>query len=333
MSFVNREAAATDGFWRQIGRVVRLPLSPRWRPAWAWLELGAVTAAAKRARVEVVHSPANFGPVGGGFARVLTVHDLLFRRHPELLSATMRWGTEALLPAAVRRAHQVITVSQSARDDLIRLLAVSPDRVGVVPNGFSPPRHAGDADAARRILEADARPICLCVASDLPHKNLPLLVHALAVMDPGTRPVLAFAGHGTDAGKLPALGRRLGVSNDLRFLGAVAPPRLEDLYAAADVVVTPTRFEGFGLPILEALGRGIPVAASDLPVLREVAGDAAAWFDPHDSASAASAISRALSEGDRRRLALELARRFSWDDAAARTVELYRQAIARAQRT
>ena len=330
VSFVNREAG--DGFWGEVGRVVRLPLSPRARPAWAWAELAAVPAAAARARVDVLHSPANFGPVGGPFARVLTVHDLLFRRHPELLSRAMRLGTEVLVPPAARRAHRVITVSNASRDDLVELLGIAPERIEVVPNGWTPPRSLPDPAAARRQLDAGERPIALSVASDLPHKNLALLLEALALLEPAERPLLAFAGHGTDTGELRARARELGVEGDVRLLGGVDPDRLEELYAAATVVVTVTLLEGFGLPVLEALGRGLPVVSSDLPVLREVAGDAALWVDPRDPASTAAGLRRALAGGreidELRAAGRDRAQRFSWRAAAEQTARVYERALA-----
>jgi glycosyltransferase involved in cell wall biosynthesis len=332
ISFVNRETAGSDGLWRQLGRVVRLPLSPRARAAWAWAELVAVPAAAARARVDLLHSPANFGPVAGPFARVLTVHDLLFRRLPELLTPAMRLGTEALLPPAARRAHRVITVSRASRDDLVELLRVPADRIDTVPNGWTPPRAPGDRAAARWRLDAGDRRIALSVASDLPHKNLGALLEAVAQIPASRRPLLVLAGHGTDTGGLRERALGLGVLDDVRLVGALSAAELEDAYAAADVLVTATLFEGFGLPVLEGMGRGLPVACSDLPVLREVAGDAAAWLDPRDPATIARALEALLAGGpevERMRAAgSERARRFSWRAAAAATVESYRRALS-----
>jgi glycosyltransferase involved in cell wall biosynthesis len=331
VSFVNREAG--DGFWRQVGRVVRLPLSPRSRPAWAWAELAAVPAAAARAHVDVLHSPANFGPLWGRFAHVLTLHDLLFRRHPELLTPAMRLGTEALVPPAARRADRLITVSNASRDDIVGLLGIPSDRVAVVPNGWTPPSGPADAAAARQRVGAGDRPIALSVATDLPHKNLAVLLEALALIEPGRRPLLVLAGHGTDTGALPGRARELGVEADVRLLGAVGAPELDDLYSAATVVVTVTLLEGFGLPVLDAIGRGLPAVCSDLPVLREVAGDAALWVDPRDPRSTADAIRRVLAGGPEierlRAQGRERARGFSWRTAAQRTAETYELAIAR----
>lgn len=330
---MNREAAGERGFWDEIGKVVRLPGSPRSRAAWAWLETVAVPGAAARARVEVLHSPANFGPLAGPFARVLTLHDVLFRTHPELLTRAMRLGTELLVPPAVRRAHELITVSRAARDDIVRLLGVRPERVAVVPNGWTPPSAAGDAARARRLLGTGDRPLVLSVASDLPHKDLPLLLDAVALISADERPVLVLAGHGTDSGSLPGRARQLGLEGDVRLLGSVDPGALEDLYAAAAVLATPTRAEGFGLPVLDALGRGVPVVCSDLPVLREIAGDLALWFKPGDASSAGSALVRALrGEGELeglREARRERAQSFSWRSAAEQTSEAYERARRR----
>lgn len=315
--------------------MVRLPASPRSRPAWAWLELGAVPVAAARARVDVLHSPANFAPLGGPFARVLTVHDVLFRTHPELLTRAMRLGTEALLPAAARRAHRLITVSHSSRDDIVRLLGIQAEQIDVVPNGWAPPGAPGDPARARRSAAAGDRPIVLSVASDLPHKSLETLVDALALLAPSERPALVFAGHGTDSGALAARAESQGVTADLRLLGSVDAQTLEDLYAAAAMVITPTLAEGFGLPVLEALGRGIPVACSELPVLREVAGECAIWFPPGDAPRAADALRRA-AQGDPELERLGAcgpgrAREFSWRSAAERAWAAYERALGEAR--
>jgi glycosyltransferase involved in cell wall biosynthesis len=120
------------------------------------------------------------------------------------------------------------------------------------------------------------------------------------------------------------------VADDVRPLGAVGPERLEALYAAASVVVTATRFEGFGLPVLEAMARGVPVACSDLPVLREVAGNAATYLRPEDPDSVAAAIRTALADAERLRAAgRERAARFSWAAAARATAEVYERAVKR----
>ena len=321
-ALVNREtAAAGAGFWSETARVVEVASSGVGRGSWALGELWKLPRAARG--LDVLHSVANFGPLhgGGGAARVLTVHDVLWKRMPEAVSTGMRLGTNVLVTGAARRADRVITVSHASAADIARELRLPEGRVAVVPNGVTPPPATppAPADAGQ-----GTRPLALSVASDLPHKNLAALIDGLALVPADARPVLAFAGHGTDTGALRARAAERGVLDDVRLLGAVDPDRLEALYAAAALVVTATRFEGFGLPVLEAMARGVPVACSDLPVLREVAGDAAVFLDPGDPATIAHAITAALGDADRLRTAgRERAERFSWAAAARATAEVY----------
>ena len=337
-AFLNREtAAAGPGFWtEQADRAMVLPrASGRERGAWALAEIAALPRAAVAAGVEVLHSPANFAPLHGPFARVLTLHDLLYRERPELLSAPVRMVTAGLVRAAVQRAHQVITVSEASRAAIVRELPIGADRVHVVHNGLSGTPRAGDAARARARLRAGDRRVALAVATELPHKNLRGLLCGLAVMDPSERPLLALAGHGTDAGALPRLAQALGIAGDVRLLGAVGPGELEDLYAAAAVFVTSTLYEGFGLPVLEALARGVAVVCSDLPVLREVAGEVPVYVDPRDLHSIAAGLRAALAvpDDERREAGRRRAAGYDWRRAAEKTLAAYAAAEAASRST
>ena len=324
VALVNRETAATaeGGFWSEHAAVVEVGSSGVARGSWALGELWRLPRAARG--LDVLHSVANFGPLHGGGTRVLTIHDVLWRRMPETVPTAMRLGTNALVTGAARRADRVITVSHASAADIAAELRLPPGRVAVVPNGVTPPPASPPAPAD---VGQGARPLALSVASDLPHKNLAALVDGLAVLPAEDRPVLAFAGHGTDTGALRARAVERGVEDDVRLLGGVGPNRLEALYAAAALVMTATRFEGFGLPVLEAMARGVPVACSDLPVLREVAGDAAVWLEPGIPATIAHAITTALSDVERLSAAGRArAERFSWAAAARATADVYERA-------
>jgi glycosyltransferase involved in cell wall biosynthesis len=327
--------ASGDGFWRDSAdATVVLPASsPRSAARWALGEVVLLPAAAARRRIDVLHSLANFAPLTGPFARVVTLHDLIFRRLPATVPRLQRWGTEALVPAAVRRADRVITVSSASRDDILAELRVAADRIDVVPNGVVS-GGCGHARMARQRLALGTRSLVLSVATAVAHKNLPTLLEALAVMQ-RPRPVVAFAGHGTDAGELAARARALGVEDDIRLLGAVEPEALEDLYAAAAALVTVTQYEGFGLPVLEAMARGVPVACSDLPALREVAGEAALMFDASDPPAIANALGLILAGGPEieRRVAsgYQRAAGFTWRAAAEGTLATYDRALASAR--
>ena len=235
---------------------------------------------------------------------------------------------------AARGAHRVIVASNAAADEIVAGLGVERERIDVIPDGAGRGPVGGERpapDELRRRHGLGARAVVLCPASNLPHKNLPALVAALALVAPAARPVLVLCGHGTDAPALRERARAAGVGDDVRGLGSVEPAELDGLYALAWCVALPTLHEGFGLPVLEAMARGVPVACSDLPVLREVAGPAAAYFDPRAPADIAATIERLLGSAafaaNLRRLGEIRAAGFSWALAAEATLASYRRAL------
>jgi glycosyltransferase involved in cell wall biosynthesis len=332
--FLNREAAAEGGAsWREAGQIVRIPVSGRSRAQWAAGEQLLLPRTAARAGVDVLHSLANFAPAWGRFARVVTVHDLLYLRHPEFLSRLMRLGTRTLVPLGARRSDRVITVSESSREELVRLLRIPEQRIDVVPNGLG-------VTTAREAPEpwvpeaAAGRPVVLSVATRLPHKNLGALLEAAALMPADERPLFVLAGSATKLdGELMARAGQLGVAGDVLLTPWLPPEKLESLYAAASCFALPTLYEGFGMPVLEAMVRGVPVACSDLPVLREVAGSAARFFDPRDPNTIATTLRELLArepERDRLRAAgYERAGHYTWEAAAEATLRSYERATDR----
>jgi glycosyltransferase involved in cell wall biosynthesis len=175
------------------------------------------------------------------------------------------------------------------------------------------------------------RPLALTVATNLPHKNLPVLFKALALMAPDARPVLAIAGHGSDDPALRAAADSAGVGAQVRLLGGLSTGDLDSLYALAACLVLPTLHEGFGLPVLEAMARSVPVACSEIPALREVAGAGALYFDPRAPSQIAARIAELLTDGALRERMREQGRArassFSWSAAAEGTLESYRRAL------
>lgn len=330
IGFAGREAAS-DGWWRELlDHVVVLD----WVHAgssvrWAAGEAVGIAGAAARARVDVLHGVGNFGALGGPFARVLTVHDVLFKRRPDLVPPLMRAGTGALMGPAARRAHVVLADSQASGDDAVELLGVKRERLEVVPLALGAlPSGAGESARARTLLDAADRPIVLCVAGDFTHKNLAALLDAWGEWGGTARPLLVYVGPGTDGGRLAEKARALGVEEDVRILGTVSSELLEDLYAAAGALALPTRFEGFGLPLLEAMARGVPVVCSDLPVLREIGADHVLYVDPDRPAELVAAIGRALGGAIDVDAARAQAATFTWERTAQRTAAAYERAVA-----
>jgi glycosyltransferase involved in cell wall biosynthesis len=334
-AFVNRDAAAVDGPWSQLtGRVV-LPLSARNRIEWVRADQQLLPPLARRANVDVLHSFASTGPAWGRPRRVVTIHDLIYRTIPEAHPGIRSLGMRILVPLAARTAHRIIAPSQATADDLVALLGSPRGKIDVVPEGVGAGAAAEPMSEpdVRAWLRAGERPIVLTVSAKLPHKNLRRLLDAVARMPGEERPLVVLPGYPTaHESELRAHAASLHLENDTRFLGWVSAGQLEGLYAAAAAFVFPTLAEGFGLPVLEAMARSVPVACSDIPVLREVAADSALFFDPLAEASIADAITRVLQDRElAARLAAggpERARGFSWREAARGTLAAYSRALA-----
>ena len=323
--------------WAEMGRAVMLPVDPRRRSQWVLADQLHVPRAAARAGADVLHSLASTGPVAGSVRRVVTVHDLHYRTQPEAHFGLRGLGMRALVPAAARRSRRVIVPSQATADDVVRHLGIGRDRIDVIAEapGHPPGAPVRSRDEVRAELGAAELPLLMTVSAKRPHKNLARLLGGLALLDIGRRPLLILPGYPTPhEQELRARASELGVAEHVRFLGWVSDQQLEDLYRAADAFVFPSLSEGFGLPVLEAMARGIPVATSSRTSLAEVAGDAALLFDPEDERSIAAAIDRLLHEpGLADRLAAagtRQAARFTWEATAAATVASYRRALASA---
>ena len=328
--FLNRLAGRD---WAELSHAIRVPLDPRRRMQWVAGDQLQAVRLAHGANVDVVHSLASTGPAVGRFASVLTVHDLHYRVHPEAHFGIRAFGMRALVPLAARRAQRVIVPSEATRRDLLRFTRVPAGRVDVIPEGIGQPPRGAAAGAAEALLGADQRQIVLSVSAKRPHKNLARLIGALALIPAERRPLLVLPGYPTPhEQELRSVAAARGVAADVRFLGWVSVAELEALYAAADCFVFPSLYEGFGLPVVEAMARGLPVATSGRASLAEVAGDAALKFDPEDEASIASAMERLLGDAELRqrlsRAGRERAGAFTWERAAELTVDTYRRALA-----
>jgi glycosyltransferase involved in cell wall biosynthesis len=272
--------------------------------------------------------------VWGRFRRVVTVHDLIYARFPEAHAGIRDKGMRVLVPGAVRRSHRVIADSQSTREDLIELLGVTPGRIDVVPLGLGAvqrERPLAESDV-RELFALGERRVLLSLSAKRPHKNLLALIGALARIDAQRRPVLVLPGYPTaHEAELRGRALALGVEGDVRFPAWVSAEQLEGLWAIATAFVFPSLYEGFGLPVLEAMARGVPVACSDASSLGEVAGDAALLFDPRSEAAIAETLTRLLNEDALRERLSALGRaraaQFTWERTARLTLESYTRAL------
>jgi glycosyltransferase involved in cell wall biosynthesis len=246
-------------------------------------------------------------PLRGVGRSVLTVHDLSFERDPSVMGLKDRLVFKTTVPRSARKADRVIAVSERTRDDLAELYGIERERIAVIPHGVDPAFSPGDGSGERFLLfvgavqrRKDPR-AALEAANDL---QLPLVI-----VGPEREPALAR--------ELRELGA------DLR--GYLEKPQLAQLYRQAACLVVPSRYEGFGLPVLEAMASGTPVVAAPDAALVEVAGDAAVYADGDDLPGA---ILQALERREELRAAgLARAAQFSWAEAARRTVEVYRELL------
>ena len=302
------------------------------RLGWSVGQFAALPYAAHRAKVDVLHSLGNFAPIAGTTTRVVTIHDPpQFFRHAATPGRLVRLSTAAMVAAGARYADRVITDSDEIRRAIAsdRFARVA-NRVEVVYPGVEVPPLCAAAAPTTVITSHQYK--VLYVGTNLPHKNIGTLLRAVALIPLHERPLVMLAGIATDAADLQEHARQLGVSDDVRFFGRVSSGVLEALYQQTDCLVTLTTHEGFGLPVVEAMARSVPVICSSLPVLQEVAGDAALFVDPHQPAEIARTIVGLLRDpGLRSTLRVsgaERARQFTWAAAAEKTVAVYHKAIA-----
>jgi glycosyltransferase involved in cell wall biosynthesis len=250
---------------------------------------------------------------------VLTVQDLSFEHFPEVMSRSDRFFFRTFVPRSARRADRVLTGSESTKSDLVERYEVDSERIVVTPYGFDP---VFRPDGPR----PDRPPYALVVGALQDRKRPDLALLALSTAGPELKLVFAGPDRGLQA-DLREQARLLGLADRVEFAGHVAPDELAALYRGANCLVFASRYEGFGLPVLEAMASGAPVVATRSSSIPEVAGDAAVLVDG-DAEALASGIERAVSERDRLVAAgLERANRFSWAETARRTAAVYRELV------
>lgn len=266
---------------------------------------------------------------------VLTVHDLAFERYPQDTMPGMLRYLRTVVPRSVRRADCVIAPSEATRRDLIALYDTPPHKVRVIYQGveerFTPQGDAGEVAALRARYGLPNRPIVLTVGTLQPRKNHLRLVQAFAqVADRAALVIAGGQGWGYEGVREEV--RRLGLEGRVVFTGYVDDADLPALYRAATVFAYPALYEGFGLPVLEAMACGVPVVTASASSLPEVTGpEAALLVDPLDVDALAAALARLLDDADLRAALRERGIRraalFSWQRAACETWALYREVL------
>jgi glycosyltransferase involved in cell wall biosynthesis len=286
---------------------------------------------------DVLFIPAHVLPLGAPLVRrmrtVVTIHDLGYLQYPEAHTTAQRLYLRLSTVWSARAASHLIAVSEATRNDLVRLAKVSPARVTVVHHGVADRFRQPVVDLGRaRKIAGGSEPYFLYVGTVQPRKNLERVIEAFAdasaqLTDQGRTPVLVIAGkRGWLSEQIAQRAAALGIADRVRFVGYVADEDLPALYRASLAFVFPSLYEGFGMPVLEAMACGAPVLTSNSSSLPEVAGDAALLVDPHDTRAIAAGMVRLARDEvlrqELRQRGYRRAAQFTWDRCAEETLRV-----------
>ncbi len=302
-------------------------------------EQAALPLTLARTRPLLHHGMAFALPAAWRGPSVVTIFDLSFLRYPDRLSAArrvyLRWATQY----AARRAQRVITISESSKAEIAALLGTPPDRIDVAPPGvgeeFTP--HPPEAVEAFRRANGLPERFILYLGTLEPRKNLPTLLRAYAGLPQRGAVKLVLAGaRGWGLGEIEALIEQLDLDEDVILPGFIAGSDLPMWYNSAQIFAYPSAYEGFGMPVVEAMACGVPVVASAASSLPEAAGDAGRLVPPDDVEAWQGALAELLDDpAEREAMAargIEQAKRFTWRRTAQQTVAAYRRALNLSQR-
>jgi glycosyltransferase involved in cell wall biosynthesis len=318
-NFTWRPTRLTERWLARLWYRLRLPL---WIEAWT-------------GQLDLFHA-ADFvlPPVKPGTRAIVTIHDLSFVRYPDLVMPGMETHLNKWVPHSVRRANHVIAVSEATRQDLIALYQTPPEKIttlyhGVTP-GFKPVVDPTALAAVRQKYRLGENPFILSVSTIQPRKNYKRLIQAFAQID---SPFLLVIGgdKGWHYQDIFAAVDKLGLEKRVLFPGFVADADLPALYSAASLFAYPSLYEGFGLPLLEAMACGTPVVTSNQSSLPEVVGEAALLIDPYDVDALAAAMRQVLTDTDLQQKLSQAgqiqAKQFTWSKMATKLTNLYQKTL------
>jgi glycosyltransferase involved in cell wall biosynthesis len=282
---------------------------------------------------DLYHALAFVAPLWLAKPCVVTIYDLSFVHYPQVLSPARRLYLRLLTALTCNRARRVIAISHSTAHDLTETLGIPTDKIDVAAPGYNPDlfrRLPGEQVEAFRREKGLPERFWLFIGTLEPRKNLPTLLRAYAAL-PERLPLVLAGGKGWQYDDIFGTVEQCGLANDVHFPGFVAAEDLPFWYNSAEVFIYPSIFEGFGLPVLEAMACGTPVIVSDASSLPEIAGATGLRVPPLDTAAWTAALHRALADEDWRRQAAEggpiEAARYRWDVTARETIASYRRAV------
>lgn len=290
----------------------------------------------RREKLDLFHTPSFVAPLWQPCSSVMTIHDLTHLRFPNLFSKKVQWYYRLIVRPAARKMKKIITDSETSKSDILSFLNIPEERIVVIPLGvdkaYKPQRESGVTSLLLKRFQISGNYI-LSLGNRKPHKNFIRLVEAFNLLEKETKSgylLVILVDNDPRYRQIEkrveelSLGRKVKVISDF-----FSEEELSFLYSAADLFVLPSLYEGFGLPVLEAMACGTPVVASNTSSLPEVVGDAGILVDPYDHRKIAQAMYQVL--GDRalwnrlREKGLDRAKIFTWEKTARKTLEVYNQ--------
>ena len=329
--FLNAEAVKQFPITAPMLRVQACRVPGRVRPLRLLWENLILPGQARRARLDVVHSLGYIAPFALSGRSVVTVLDMIHYLHPHDVEPLKRLLWRVLFPLSLRRVDEIVSISRSVKKDIARFFPWAESKITPIPLGVN---HAlfNQAPSNKPVPfhTQNTQPFILSVASISPHKNIGTLFRAFARIR-ATAPdlQLVLVGMKTAASDdMLRLAHTLSIDRHVIFAGRILDRELVTLYQSARALVFPSLYEGFGLPLLEAMACGCPVIASDRSSIPEVVGNAALLFNPENIDQLIELILRVLFSEDTRsefkQLGIEQAARFTWETTASQTLDLYR---------
>jgi len=324
------ELIALGGSGASLPEGVRHVSEP-WHPPTnlGWATVG-LPRAARRAAVDLIHAPAYTAPLYSAMPVVLTIHDVSYERHPEWYPYRRDWLRRAFYRRSARGAAHILTDSEFSRAEIVAAYDIDPDRITVAPLGAAAVFDPGDAAS---LPAGIVSPFLLHVGDLHERRNLSVVVKGLIEARKRLQaqaPSLVLAGVDRGVGdQLSAAAAENGAQDAIIRLGAVSESTLRSLYHGAAALVYPSRYEGFGLPLVEAMASGTPVLASRAASIPEVVGESGVLLDPDDHRRWAEAIVHVITDPVlRARLrhdGLARAAMFTWEKTARITLDVYKR--------
>lgn len=294
---------------------------------------------AKQQHLALIHDPNGVLPLGlAPTKRVATIHDAIPFIYPQTSTFLDRLIYTKWLPVVASRMHAITTVSQHSKSDLIQFLNINPEIISVVPSAYTADYHPMKPEEIAPVLSrlSISPPYILYVGSLEPRKNLVRLLEAFSlcqelIINQHYKLVIVGARNFLKSSPVVNTVEKLSLNQHVHFTGFVPEPDLPALYCGADLFVFPSIYEGFGLPVLEAMACGTPVITSNTSSLPEVAGEAAILVDPYNIQQIAQAMQQVLTNpelaADLRQRGLENAAKYSWERTARETVAVYQRVL------